>query len=120
VVLVSAVRKLPGKKPRTVSVASAVERMTFEQLECRDFGHAWAPYTARLIGNLGGYEYTLRCGRCLTERYRQIGRTGRLLQNKYRYEPGYLIKGLGQLTTEDRDEFRLAMVRAVLKQMGES
>jgi hypothetical protein len=108
---VSAVRK-----PRTTSIEAAVNQMTFEQLECRDFGHSWKPYTARILGGrLGGYEFTLICDRCETKRYRQIGRTGALVKSKYDYEPGYLIHGLGQLTRDDRDEFRLATVVAVIK-----
>ena len=105
-------------KTRTVSIEHAVAQMTFEQLECRDFGHYWKPYTARILGGrLGGYEFTLICGRCKTKRYREMGRSGAVVKSKYVYEPGYLIHGLGQLNREDRDEFRLATVRAVLLDM---
>jgi hypothetical protein len=113
---VSAERVVKSRKVQKGNLILLIAEMKPEHLQCRDYGHAWKPYTAKVLGGrIGGYEYTLICSRCETKRYRQIGRTGALLKNNYHYEPGYLIPNMGRMTGADRDQLRLAMVMALLK-----
>ena len=88
--------------------------MDLTQVQCRDFGHSWRPYTARWISRYNQYESQQLCQRCSTIKTRFLSRTGEIVSSGYDYADGYLIKGLGRLTGHDRDEIRLASVLAVL------
>jgi hypothetical protein len=88
--------------------------MDLTQVQCRDFGHSWRPYTARWIAQYNQYESQLICQRCNTIRTRFLSRTGEQVSSGYDYADGYLIKGLGRLSGHDRDEIRLASILAVL------
>jgi hypothetical protein len=84
-------------------------------LQCRDFGHAWRPYTARWDTDEKAYEQQIRCSRCKTVRKRLLTRTGAYARNpKYDYTPGYLFPGLGRLSKDDRNWVRLESVLRVL------
>lgn len=93
-------------------VAGAIAHMTAMQIQCRDYGHAWKPWRAELIGKGGarGYEQALRCTRCDTERWRTLTRYGEVVSAHYVYPDGYLVKGLGRLTGEDRGQLRVASI----------
>lgn len=92
--------------------ARAIAEIPTDYLQCRDFGHAWQPYTARLAG--AEYLSVIRCMRCGTERTRRIGQRGQVLATDYHYADGYQIHGLGRLTGTDRDMLRLASVQRLI------
>lgn len=92
-------------------ITSAVAGMSLEQLQCRDFGHAWRGYTAKSLPRRQ-FESILQCRRCFTLRVRILSDTGEVLKSHYRYEPGYLIEGAGRLTARDRGAIRLAAMMA--------
>jgi hypothetical protein len=112
-------RRMPGRVKGTPA-ADAINGMTDSQLLCRDFGHSWRPYTAEWIPQRRHYVETLMCQRCRTARLRLLDEYGSLLANRYQYEDGYLIHGVGRLTGDDRDALRLAGLRAVMRATDES
>lgn len=82
-------------------------------IQCRDFGHAWRPYSARWDTDDRCYVQQLRCPRCKTIRERRIGRHGQLLGSWYDYPEGYVMpSGMGRMTGSDRDLIR---ERSILK-----
>lgn len=95
-------------------VEGAVNKMSVDHLQCRDFGHSWRPFSARWMPRENYYESQLRCARCHTIRTRWLSRTGAQVGGSYDYAEGYQIKGLGRLTGTDRDHVRLASVLSVL------
>jgi hypothetical protein len=98
-------------------VADALQRMTEQQVQCRDYGHSWKPWRAELFGKGGakGYERALRCARCGTERWQTLTRYGEVVSGHYIYPDGYLVKGLGRLTGEDRGLVRIASIERTLR-----
>lgn len=112
---------MPGRRKRTTSpAADAIGDMSDAQVLCRDFGHTWRPYTAEWVAQHRHYRETLMCARCRTARLRLLNEWGGLLANRYVYEEGYLIHGLGRLTGDDRDSLRLAGLQAVMRATGET
>ena len=96
------------------SLLSALEALSDEALQCRDFGHSWRPYTATWMASRKQYDERLMCMRCKTVRSRLLDQWGQQLANHYSYADGYQIKGQGRLTGEDRDAVRLAGVQLLL------
>ena len=77
-------------------------------LLCRDMGHVWRPYTARISPEGGGYERTLRCSRCRTTREQRLSMGGVVLSGHYTYGEGYLApKSVGFLSHDARSGLRL-------------
>jgi hypothetical protein len=76
---------------------------------CRDMGHMWRPFMARISPEWqNAYDRTLRCGRCKTERAQVIGLDGQILRSGYVYTDGYLTPlGSGRITGEGRGALRL-------------
>ena len=71
-------------------------------LTCRDYRHSWRPKNARVVER--GYERTLQCRSCGTQRVEVLHGTGQLLTRRYHYPEGFLLpKG----TTIDMDEVRI-------------
>lgn len=87
--------------------------MTVNQIYCRDFGHAWEPFTAHRVKG-GGYDQVLRCGRCTTQRRRALDRYGDPVHSRYDYADGYQIKGLGRITGTDKGQLRIAAVERMI------
>ncbi len=106
--------KPSSKRPADFNVSNAVHEMPSSYLQCRDFGHSWRPYTATWIPDEKCYEVQLRCNRCRTIRVRDIGQTGALVGNKYKYADGYLVTGMGRLEGTERDMMRLESVLRIL------
>lgn len=100
---------------RTRTVEAAIADLDDSSLQCRDFGHSWRPYEAEYIAARRQYVERLQCGRCSTLRVRLLDGRGAQLTSHYDYAPGYLVKGLGRLTGEDRDAVRLAGVQLLLE-----
>jgi hypothetical protein len=106
--------KLPGGRYVDFDLSGAIHDMPTTFLQCRDFSHSWRPYTATWSPSENAYEVQIKCSRCKTVRHRFIGSRGELLESKYDYADGYLIKGMGRLNGTDRDEIRLQSVLRVL------
>lgn len=88
-------------------------------LLCRDMGHVWRPYTARLVP--GGYERTLRCSRCHTTRDQSISSGGIVLSGHYTYEPGYRAPAsVGFLSKDARSTLRLESTLRLISKEGEA
>jgi hypothetical protein len=95
-----------------LSPEEAVAMMSEEAIVCRDLSHAWKPYYANRIS--GGFERALRCGVCGTERAEILDSWGRLINRKYGYPEGYIVKGTGRMDADFRAKIRLTSVeRAV-------
>lgn len=95
------------------SLEAVIDTMKLEHIQCRDFAHAWRPYTARRMIT-GGFEQTLRCSRCYTRRIRELDRRGGVVHSGYDYADGYVIKGLGRVTGSEKDHLRLKSILATL------
>lgn len=93
----------------------ALDALPDEFIQCRDFGHSWRPYSARLEQKLRCYVQSLRCARCKTIREREIGLRGELLGSHYDYPEGYTMPGCGRLMKDDRDGVR---IRSIQKLVG--
>lgn len=111
------------RRPRLRAVAShpttaALVAMADEHLLCRDFGHSWRPWAAEWIPQRRQYAEALVCSRCTSVRHRLLDEYGALLGNSYTYAEGYLVHGLGRLTGDDRNDLRLASLRAVMDFTG--
>ncbi|GAA4907974.1 hypothetical protein [Streptomonospora salina] len=78
-------------------------------LECRDVGHIWKDWTVARLRH--GFEQTMRCSQCGTERVRFIDPEGYIDSSHYRYPDGYLVHGLGRLTVDHRAALRLELLQ---------
>lgn len=107
-------RPTDNKNEQHLDLNQVVSKMDLSQVQCRDFGHSWRPYSARWLPSYNSYESQLQCMRCKTVRTRFLSRTGEQLNNNYDYAEGYLVKGMGRLTGHDRDVIRLASILAVI------
>lgn len=108
------------RRPRLRARAShpavaALGAMADEHLLCRDFGHSWRPWAAEWVPQRRQYAEALVCARCRSVRHRLLDEFGALLGNSYTYAEGYLVHGLGRLTGDDRNDLRLASLRAVMQ-----
>lgn len=113
------------RRPRLRAVtthpaAAALAGMVDEYLLCRDFGHSWRPWGAEWIPQRRHYAEALVCSRCKAVRRRLLDEYGSLLGNSYTYPEGYLVHGVGRLTGDDRNDLRLASLRALLDATGPS
>jgi hypothetical protein len=100
--------------PTTLAISTMID----EHLICRDFGHSWRPWAAEWIPQRRQYAEALVCSRCNSVRHRLLDEFGALLGNSYTYAEGYLVHGLGRLTGDDRNDLRLASLRAVMDATG--
>lgn len=91
-----------------IGIEEAVAQMTPEFIACRDYGHSWQPFTVNWNPADRYYQQQLKCGRCRTLRTRFLGPHGERGGGRYEYAEGYVISGLGFLSTSDRDRIRLA------------
>lgn len=101
-------------QPKKPDVATLVHDLRTDFLQCRDFGHAWRPYTANWIAAERAYRTELRCSRCKTIRVRWINNRGEQVGAHYLYTDGYQMQGVGRLTGTDRDQLRLESIHRVL------
>jgi hypothetical protein len=103
-------------RARREQVNTAIANMTPDQVHCRDYGHSWAPHTARREGRL--FTQVLRCVRCQTRRHRTLDATGDVVSSHYDYSyaEGYRVTGLGHLDSTDRGLMRLASILDTLRE----
>jgi hypothetical protein len=103
----------PNELP-AFDLATAIEQMPESHVHCRDYGHAWRPYTASFNARERCYEQSLRCTRCRTIRQRLLDTHGQVLHSQYVYADGYLVTGMGRLAADAKGEMRLASIQADL------
>lgn len=95
--------------------ASWARELTDAYLLCRDIGHQWRAYTARYVPEQNGYERTLRCGRCQTERRQTLSLNGHVTSGSYSYPEGYQQPhGSGRLTGDAKDALRIESVMRLI------
>lgn len=102
-------------KNKTVSIDDVRE----EHLECRDYMHSWKPYTAKEVKKGRVVERVLRCERCKTLKKQTLAiRRDRafLSTGSYQYAEGYLIKGMGHVTQEDKAKLRF---RTIIRELSD-
>ena len=102
------------------AVAAWSEDLPDSYLMCRDIGHTWRPYTAR-VNPQGGYDRALRCSRCKTTRTQTLNSRGMPVSSHYTYPDGYQSPaGTGRIDGEGRGALRLAStLRLIAKDAGE-
>lgn len=102
-----------GRAP-DFDVENAIHDMPSTFLQCRDFNHSWRPYTAKWNAAERCYDVQLRCSRCKTIRERKLNANGAIISSNYDYPDGYLIKGMGRITGDERNALRLESVKRIL------
>lgn len=112
-------RKSPVQLSFEDDFGGSLEKMLHElddaDILCRDLGHPWQPFSAKPIPG-GGFEQILRCPRCKTKKARFLDRSGcQVKRPPYEYRDGYLVKGVGRLSSADRDTVRLFSVTRLIK-----
>jgi len=105
-------RRAPKPRPPDFDFDATVEAMPEANLHCRDYGHAWRPFNARYLPDERSYEQVLRCTRCRAQRFRVLDSRGQVVSSRYAYKRGYLVQGMGRLSTSERGLIRLASVKA--------
>lgn len=96
--------------PTRRQVQQFAQGLSQEFLECRQYGHAWKPYTVDSGGGL--YEVTIRCSRCTSEGVDTVNRRGqRIRPRRPRYAQGYLASGMGRMTGEAASVIRMEMIQ---------
>lgn len=93
--------------PHVAEVEKLIGDMDLDYILCRDTGHVWTRHNARKIEQDHCYEQTLRCKQCSTVRVRRLSLRGAILDSHYEYPDGYTVRGVGRLTSSDRDAIRL-------------
>lgn len=119
-------KRAPAKKPTPLHKApnlhevahdpldDAIDKLSTEHVQCRDFGHSWRPRGAVWIPRDNCFKQTFACARCTTERYRYLNSRGSILSASYDYPEGYQMTGHGFMTSSDRDRVRLASMKSFL------
>jgi len=93
-------------------VRAAVVKMPETFLRCRDLGHTWLQYRVKRIR--GGFERSLFCRSCKTNKHMFISPKGEILASNYVYNDGYQIQGMGRIQAEGKSVLRLESLDRVL------
>ena len=104
---------------KTDTKSHTIDDVREEHLECRDYMHSWQPYQAKEIQKGRVVERVLRCERCKTlKKQTLVIKRGRafLSSGSYKYAEGYLIKGMGHVTQEDKAKLRF---RTIVRELTE-
>lgn len=94
-------------------VAAFAEGLPEGFLYCRELGHNWRPHTAGKYKD-GGFERTLKCPRCRTEKHQEITSWGVILRVHYTHPDGYLHKGMGRIVGDGRGMMRLESIKRTM------
>lgn len=93
-------------------VESAAQNWSYEQVNCRIYGHNWRPLTA--THRPGFYTLYQRCGRCASSRTQELDDYGFPLSGWHIvYSEGYLLKNLGRVGQDGRAVLRLTSLRGI-------
>lgn len=93
-------------------VRAAVVKMPETFLRCRDLGHTWLQYRVKRIR--GGFERSLFCRSCKTNKHMFISPKGEILASNYVYNDGYQIQGLGRIQAEGKSVLRLEALDRIM------
>lgn len=78
-------------------------------IECRDLQHAWRYFNVIHRKEEKLYDEVLRCLRCDTLKHRFISYDGEYVKSpRYEYPEGYVVKGQGRASADDRAKIRIA------------
>lgn len=92
-------------------MADLLDSMPDEFLECRE-QHAWVKAGTAWDARLKCYTRVRYCPRCEGTRKQRIAADGSLIGHAfYEYPDGYLIKGIGRIGSDGRDQMRLYNIR---------
>lgn len=95
-----------------VSGEEFARNLNVRQLDCRELGHKWKPWTVQWDRQAKAYDRQLRCTSCKTIRKQVLDSSGHVLRNSYEYPDGYLAGKNVEVGALSRDVFRLeAIVR---------
>ena len=75
------------------------------QLICRDVRHSWQPSDAWREGH--GFVRRLVCNRCFATKTQTLDSEGYVLSTSMSYREGYLRKGEGRTTADEKAQLRL-------------
>lgn len=105
-------RRAVPKQDDEVDVEHLIEEMPDRFIECREYRHAWRPFTATVHQATRIVERARRCSRCRLIRYEVVTFNGRKISGHYgKYPSGYQLKGSGNLHGPDlRDRVRAESV----------
>jgi hypothetical protein len=97
-------------------LAEIADELPTNYLRCRLWGHTWPQKNERSeVVDLNTMKFTCVCDSCEAEKFRNVTVLGSLLQSGLIYPEGYVLLGVGHLTTAERDVIRAAYVRRVLE-----
>lgn len=106
---------MPGTTTsRARSIDAAIDTLTPEYRQCRDYGHIWTPWRAEWLPRRVGIEQWLRCARCNTHRHRVLSPRGEVQSSSYVYPDGYALTDVGRFSHDDRARLRLAVALGTL------
>lgn len=101
-------------KTDSKALSTQAADMSEAALMCRDVGHVWDHW--KVFRAVDGYEQTMQCKRCTTERTRFLDRQGYLVGgSRYVYPAGYLLSGLGFMSQDHRAELRMELINRSLE-----
>jgi hypothetical protein len=100
-----------AKSEQQAAVVKNVDDVEDKFLDCRDLGHSWRHYNAVEEKKYRTITRVVVCSVCRTERRQVLDLKGYLVRSSYRYAKGYLLKGTGWLTADDRAVMRLRNIR---------
>lgn len=88
------------------------ENLKPNHIDCRFLHHAWQWLDVKEDRRRRLYRQSMLCSRCGTEKFYEISFQGEIVTHpRYSYADGYLIKGGGGVSAEDRALIRVAAIR---------
>ena len=108
----AATRRIVPASDDIVSGEEFAKNLNARQLDCRELGHKWKPWTVNWDRKQRCYDRRLRCSSCKTVRKQVLDSRGAVLKNSYEYPDGYLAGRDVRVGELSREVFRLeAIVR---------
>ncbi len=86
----------------------SIDDIPDDYLLCRDLGHAWAPHDVKVSRKAGEIHRVLKCRNCPTERTQILSTSGFIVRSRYEYPEGYVLPGIGRLSSDDRAHIRVS------------
>lgn len=97
------------KKQAVHTVADVPDRYVL----CRSIQHAWKYTDVQRTRRVASrYIQTLSCARCGVVKDQHLDAYGEITKTTYHYPEGYVIDGLGHISSRDRGALRLRAVGA--------
>lgn len=97
-------------------VKSAVHDLAEEHLRCRDIGHVWHQYRVKRVR--GGFERSMFCRSCKTNKHQFLSTRGEILASNYTYNEGYQFRGLGRVQADGKSVLRLESLNRIMAKGG--